>query len=49
MRNHEEVLTLVKHFIDAKKPIAAICHGLQLLTAITDSIKGVKVSGYYAC
>ena len=39
---------MVKHFVSTKKPIAAVCHGLQLLTAI-DEIKGKKCSGYYAC
>jgi len=27
------VVELVKHFVAARKPIAAICHGLQLLAA----------------
>ena len=25
------VLDIVRHFAEAKKPIAAICHGVQLL------------------
>src|SRR3984893_11286056 len=33
LRLHEEVLRLVRHFAQANKPIAAICHGAQLLTA----------------
>src|SRR5207302_3301273 len=33
LRLNEEVLRLVRHFAQAGKPIAAICHGAQLLTA----------------
>ncbi len=31
IRLNEEVLGIVRHFAEAGKPIAAICHGLQLL------------------
>ena len=33
LRLDEEVLAVVKHFAAEGKPIAAICHGVQLLTA----------------
>jgi protease I len=33
LRLHEPVVRMVAHFDEAKKPIAAICHGLQLLNA----------------
>lgn len=33
LRQHEEVVTLVREFFEADKPIAAICHGPQLLIA----------------
>ncbi len=33
LRLDSRVLELVRHFANAKKPIAAICHGLQVLTA----------------
>jgi protease I len=33
LRLNPKVLKLVRHFADAGKPIAAICHGAQLLTA----------------
>lgn len=29
----ENVLNLVKHFMDAGKPVASICHGQQVLSA----------------
>ncbi len=33
LRLNETVLDVVRHFSEANKPIAAICHGLQILTA----------------
>ena len=33
LRLDERVLALVRHFAAAEKPIAAICHGLQILAA----------------
>lgn len=33
LRLNERVLEVVRHFAEAKKPIAAICHGPQILTA----------------
>src|SRR5262249_27684516 len=33
LRLNEDVLRVVRHFAQARKPIAAICHGAQLLTA----------------
>ena len=32
LRLNDRVVQLVAHFAEAQKPIAAICHGLQLLT-----------------
>jgi protease I len=33
LRLNERVLEIVRHFATKEKPIAAICHGLQILTA----------------
>src|SRR5947208_8044890 len=33
LRLNSKVLKVVRHFAEAKKPIAAICHGAQLLAA----------------
>src|SRR5438067_5709783 len=33
LRLNEDVLRLVRHFSEKNKPIAAICHGAQILTA----------------
>lgn len=48
LRLDERVLTLVRAFDEAEKPIAAICHGAQLLAA-ADVIRGRQVSAYPAC
>jgi protease I len=42
------VIALVKEFAAAGKPIAAICHGAQILAA-ADVIRGRTVSAYPAC
>lgn len=48
IRLNKRTLELVKHFADAKKPIAAVCHGAQVLTA-ADVVRGKKISAYPAC
>ena len=48
MRLNPRVLTLVREFTAANKPIAAICHAAQLLAA-AGVIKGRKISAYPAC
>lgn len=48
LRMNREVIALVQHFAKAGKPIAAICHGAQLLAA-AGVIRGKKVSAYPAC
>jgi protease I len=42
------VIEIVKHFAQNNKPIASICHGVQVLTA-ADVVKGKRVSAYPAC
>jgi protease I len=48
IRLNPRVLEIVRHFANAKKPIAAICHAAQLLAA-ADVLKGRKCSAYPAC
>ncbi|GAB4138597.1 MAG: DJ-1/PfpI family protein [Planctomycetaceae bacterium] len=48
LRLNESVLNVVRHFADAGKPIAAICHGLQLLTA-AGVLQGRTCTAYPAC
>lgn len=47
LRLTPRVLEIVRHFADANKPIAAVCHGAQLLTA-AGVIKGKRISAYPA-
>lgn len=47
LRLNQRVLSIVRHFNDASKPIAAVCHGPQVLTA-AGIVKGRKVSAYPA-
>src|SRR5215212_5339150 len=47
LRLNERVLQIVRHFAEMSKPIAAICHGLQLMTA-AGVVKGRACSAYYA-
>jgi len=47
LRLNESVLEIVRHFFEANKPVAAICHGAQVLTA-AGVVKGRKVSAYPA-
>lgn len=48
IRLNERVLEIVKHFADANKPIAAICHGLQVLAA-AGTLTGKSCTAYPAC
>ncbi len=48
LRLDERVLAMVRHFFTAGKPVAAICHGAQLLAA-AGVLKGRKTSAYPAC
>ena len=48
LRLNEQVLALVRAFDQAGKPIAAVCHGAQLLAA-AGSLNGRECSAYPAC
>jgi protease I len=47
LRLNPKVLGLVRQFFKEDKPVAAICHGVQILTA-AGVIEGLKVSAYPA-
>ena len=47
LRLDEKVLGVVRHFFQEDKPVAAICHGAQILTA-AGVVQGRKVSAYPA-
>ncbi|MGF1772026.1 DJ-1/PfpI family protein [Vibrio wakamikoensis] len=48
LRLNSEVIELVQAFAATQKPIAAICHGAQLLAA-ANVIEGRTISAYPAC
>lgn len=48
LRREDGVLDMVRHFFEEDKPVAAVCHGLQILSA-ADVIKGRTLTAYPAC
>ncbi|NEO26946.1 MAG: DJ-1/PfpI family protein [Kamptonema sp. SIO4C4] len=48
IRLNSDVIKIVQYFAFAKKPIAAICHGAQLLAA-ANVLEGKRCSAYPAC
>lgn len=48
LRLNPEVLAMVRHFDEAKKPIGAICHAAQILCA-ADVVRGRRINAYPAC
>ena len=48
LRREDGVLDMVRHFFEEDKPVAAICHGLQILSA-ADVITGKTLTAYPAC
>ena len=48
LRSNPDVLRVASHFLEARKPIAALCHG-PIILAATGLLKGHSVSAYPAC
>jgi protease I len=48
LRLNPRVLAIIRHFADSDKPIAALCHGPQLLAA-AKVIAGKRLNCYPAC
>lgn len=48
LRLDARVIAMVQHFFKANKPVAAICHGAQLLAA-AKVLEGKRCSAYPAC
>lgn len=48
LRLNPAVIAMVRHFAETKKPIAAVCHGAQVLAA-AGVIKGLQCTAYPAC
>lgn len=47
LRLNAKVIDIVKQFVAAGKPIAAVCHGIQILTA-ADVVRGRTLTAYPA-
>jgi protease I len=48
LRTYDEVLAAVRHFFEADKPVAALCHGPQILAA-AGVLEGRTANAYPAC
>lgn len=47
LRLNDEVLDIVRYYMKLSKPVAAICHGVQILTA-ADVVRGRRLTAYPA-
>ncbi len=48
LRYDRDLLRITRHFFDAGKPVAALCHGIEILTA-ADCIRGRTVTTVAKC
>jgi protease I len=48
LRLNERLLAIVRHFFEHRKPVAAICHGVQILSA-AGVLRGRTCTAYPAC
>lgn len=48
IRLNPDVIKLTKHFFEEDKPVAAVCHGVQVLAA-ANVLEGKRLTGYPAC
>lgn len=48
LRYDDDLMRIVKHFIDRDKPVASICHGIEILAA-ADVIRGRQVTTIPKC
>jgi len=49
IRLNEHLKGIISHFFEAGKPVAAICHGFQVLALVSEHIKGKEMTAYQAC
>lgn len=47
LRLDKRVIDIVRYFMELQKPVAAICHGVQILTA-ADAVRGRTLTAYPA-
>ena len=48
LRYDEDLLRITRHFFESGKPVAALCHGIEILTA-ADCIRGRRVTTIPKC
>ena len=48
LRDDEDLLRITRHFFEAGKPVASVCHGIEILTA-ADVIQGRTVTTVRKC
>ena len=48
LRYDVDLLRIVRHFFDAGKPVCAVCHGIEILTA-ADCLRGRNVTTVAKC
>ena len=48
LRDDEDLLRITRHFFEAKKPVASVCHGIEILAA-ADVIRGRTVTTVAKC
>jgi protease I len=48
LRYDEDLLRITRHFFEAGKPVAALCHGIEILTA-ADCIRGRRLTTIAKC
>jgi protease I len=48
LRYDQDLLRITRHFFEAGKPVAALCHGIEILTA-ADCIRGRTVTTVAKC
>jgi protease I len=49
IRIDKRVQAIVRHFHETDKPIFTICHGVQVLMAVPETIRGKKVAALHYC
>lgn len=49
IRLNEHLKPIVAHFFETNKPVAAICHGSQVLALVREHLEGREMTAYQAC